>query len=229
MTLDAFNRGYFRSDGRHISGNANTLSGALSGYLSTSRYNSFYVFDLSSLAGTVDSPALRLELEQYTSSNSTLTFDLFDVSATAAELDGMYFQPDAAGMAIHNDLGSGSIYATQTVSSASVGSVLTIPLSALAESAIESQLGSVFAVGLSVQGPYSSPDSSIRFGDELTSKTIQLEFNLTPPVIPDDDPPVLPDESNSATPEPSSLLIWASISWVWLRRRKFAFRRQVGR
>ncbi len=224
MNLEAFNRGYFRSDGRHYTGATNTLSG----YFSTRSYNSFYVFDLSSLAGTVDTPALRLELENYASFNSTLTFDLFDVSATAAELDGTYIQPDAAGMAIHNDLGSGNIYATRTVSSANTGSILNIPLSALAESAIEGQLGGTFAIGLAVQGPNSSPDYFLRFGYEDTGpKTIQLEFNLTPPIIPDEDPPVLPDESNSATPEPSSLLIWAGLSWAWLRRRKFGFTRHV--
>lgn len=220
ITLNAVNRGWFRSDGRHITDNENTFSG----FASSRRYHSFFVFDLDSLAGTVDSATLHLELEQYTSFNSTLTFDLFDVSATAAALDATYIQPDATGTAIHNDLGSGSIYATTTVSSSNVGTVLNIPLNTLATSAIEGQLGSMFAIGLSVQGPNSSPDYSLRFGDDDVLETIQLELSITPPVIIEDPPPV---GSTPALPEPCGLMLWTSFQCWFLFHRRVRSRRRT--
>jgi hypothetical protein len=205
--LDAINRGYFRSDGRHVTAFYNTYSG----FGSSKRYNAFFAFDLDALAGTVDSAMLHLELEKYVSFNSSLTFDLFDVSATVAELDATYIQPSTAGVVIHNDLESGSIYATQSASSSDVGSILAIPLNVLAEAAIEGQLGDTFAVGLSVRGPDSSPDYELRFGDEQMLKTIQLELALTPPMLPAVPPVDTPAAPFLALPEPGGMVLWAGL------------------
>jgi hypothetical protein len=223
VTLNAVDRGWYRSDGRHITDNENTFSG----FASARRYHSYYVFDLASLAGTVDSAALHLELEQYTSFNSSLTFDLFDVTATAAQLNATYIQPDATGTLIHNDLGSGTIYATKSVTAANVGNILNIPLNMLAESAIEGQLGGKFAIGLSVQGPNSSPDYSLRFGDDDVLETIQLELSITPPeVLPEDPPPAGP---TLALPEPSGLLSWIGLNLCFAIRRRMRLRQPVSR
>ena len=207
VTLDAVDRGNFRSDGRNNAPIENTYTGHAS---TPRRYNSFFVFDLASLAGTVDNATLLMELEQYFGPYSTLTFDVFDVSATATELDTSFAASDTNGIAIYNDLGSGNIYATETVSAADVGTTLNIPLSLLAQSNIESQLGGTFAIGVAVQGP-DSGDYYVRFGESGNLVPIQLELELTPPIIPSISNPV---------PEPASWICLASMcGMIWRASR----------
>lgn len=209
VTLDAVDRGQFRVDGRHSATNKNTLTG----FLSPNRYCAFFVFDLSGLNGTVDDAALRLELENYTSLDASQTFDLFDVSTTAADLGASYLGPfpDVAGQAIYADLGTGSLYATVTVNSTQVGSILEIPLPSTALADIEASLEGFFAVGLVLGEPFTGTEDFVRFSDEDELRTHQLVFTLTEP---ESEPP-----PSSSVPEPACPVLCVGLLVVWLSQR----------
>lgn len=223
VTLNALTQGRLRSDGMQAGGSYNTSTA----YSAPYRYNSYFVFDLAALPlGTVDSATLSLQLEAFVyadinqPANPPLTFDIFDVSTPVSVLTPSYSPGDVTGIAVHNDLGSGNIYATRTVTPANVGTVLTIPLSGQVLADIQAGLTNTFAVGLRLQGP-DTDTHILRFGDTIDVNApayhlVQLQFNLTPlPLEPDpepEDPPLV------AYPEPGSMV--ACIGLLLLLRRR---------
>jgi hypothetical protein len=220
VSLNAMTQGRFRSDGMHNGGNYNTSTA----YSAPFRYNSFFVFDLANWEGTVDSATLYLTLDMFTYAdinppvNPSLTFDVFDASTPVSALDATYGPGNAAGIAIHNELGSGNIYATKTATASNVGTVLAIPLSAQALADIQAGLTSTFAVGLRLQGP-DTATHILRFGETIDMndsayQLVQLQFNLIPPP-PDPEPE---DEPTLAIPEPGNILAWLGLLLV-LRRQ----------
>ena len=138
------------ADNVHTASNENTLTGRGT---NSRDYRSFFVFDLSAETQPVVAAELRLELEQYSSGSASEPFTVFDVAATAAQLNMDYGDDDPTGLAIYDDLGSGSIYAAPTVTSSQQGSVIVIPLSAQALADLDSSLGADFAVGLDLDSP----------------------------------------------------------------------------
>ena len=134
--VNAVDQGWYAKDlgpNVHTASNENTLTGRGT---NSRDYRSFFVFDLSAETQPVVAAELRLELEQYSSGSASEPFTVFDVAATAAQLNMDYGDDDPTGLAIYDDLGSGSIYAAPTVTSSQQGSVIVIPLSALINAAI---------------------------------------------------------------------------------------------
>jgi len=187
VVIDASDRGNFRSDGRHSSVNQNTITG----FLDPNQHRSFFLFDLSGLAGTVEDATLRLEAEFFQSAKPSQMLDVFDVSASAAALGTDYPAPppNAAGQAIFDDLGTGSVYSSFVFEPSDVGSVLDIPLDAQAVSDIDDALGDMFAVGVRMREPLVGTIDIVRFG-ENTPGTHQLVLTLSEP------------PSDPAVPEP---------------------------
>ena len=141
IVLPAINRGWWRDDGVHNSGNDNTLTGLVG---STSwRYNSYFIFDLSAVTGTVVAAELWLEVENYTSPDPLETLSVWDVSTPAATLEAN----GTGQLQIYNDLMTGNQFATFTVQQSDVGAVKTISLSPQAVTDINSALGGDFSVG----------------------------------------------------------------------------------
>ncbi len=157
VILDAVDQGWYAkdlgvnfADGVHTASNENTLTGRGT---DDRDYRSFFTFDLTGETGSIVAAELRLELEQYSSGSASESFSVFDVSASAAELDMDYGDDDPDGLAIYDDLGSGALYANRTVAPADVGAAISIPLSAQAVADLNASLGADFAVGLDLDAP----------------------------------------------------------------------------
>jgi hypothetical protein len=124
IILDAVDSGAYFDNGTHNPGIENYLTGLFSGQ----EHRSFFVFDLSSVTGTIQAATLRLfnpEVSQflhgYVSPDPTETLNIYDVSTPAADVT-----LNAAGVAGFNDLGSGTLYGSKTVSAADNGTVVEI-------------------------------------------------------------------------------------------------------
>jgi hypothetical protein len=179
-TIDAADRGWFSDAGWRMAGYTNTFTGQSTNGV----FRSFFLFDVSSVANTVTSAEVRLELEAYVGPDPSETFDVFDVSTTAAELGIDYPHGSPIGQSIYSDLGSGSIYGGATVTPADVDSILVLPLSDQAVVDINSAMSGSdeFAIGLRLREPFTLPsgDEGIRFGWDGQVKTHQLVLEVVP-------------------------------------------------
>jgi len=140
--IEARDRGWWNSQGAHASSNNNTFTGKYVYPSTTTYYNSYFIFDLPGEALVAGDVLLRMELERYSSADPSETVTIYAVSTDAETLEA-----NGPDVSVYEDLQSGSVYGTFTVSAADVGSVLEIPLSAPAAADVRSANGS-FAVGL---------------------------------------------------------------------------------
>jgi hypothetical protein len=173
VTSTATDRGWFDEIGQHRVSNKN----AYAGQDGSAQFRSFFVFDLSSLSGTATSATLRLEHEQYFGPDATETFDVFDVSTSAAALGTDHFMSNAAGQSIYDDLGTGNLYASNIVASpGTVGTILEITLNSQAITDINNALGGTFSVGLKLRDPFTltSGSEAVRFSVEDEPRTHEL-------------------------------------------------------
>jgi len=143
VTLAATDRGWRTHLGGHAFLNQNTITGETSG----SAFRSYFTFDVSTAPVGVVGATLRLEIENVISPDiETLT--IRDVSTSAGALDADD-GGSPAGVAIYDDLGSGSTYGAFAVSAANIGSILDIPLSSAAVADLNAAT-TTFSVGLSL-------------------------------------------------------------------------------
>jgi hypothetical protein len=126
VVLDALDSGFYFDNGTHNPGIENYLTGLFN----EEEHRSFFVFDLSSIAGTIEAATLRLfnpevsaTLHGYVSPDPTETLNIYDVSTPAADIT-----LNAAGVEGFDDLGSGILYGSTTVSAADNGTVVEIAL-----------------------------------------------------------------------------------------------------
>ena len=151
VTLDAIDSGFYNASGLHLQTNENFLTGVFLGV----EDRSFLLFDLSSISGTIVSAQLRLFnpevsafLHGYVSPDPTETLTIHDVTTPAASVrDG------SAGVAGFGDLGSGTLYGSQTVSAADNGQIVEIALNAAALADLNAAAGQfVFGGALGTLG-----------------------------------------------------------------------------
>lgn len=187
--ISAIDRGWWDSTGYHLATNGNTFTGHTpSANPYGIDYNSFFVFDLSSVSGPVTSATLRLELEEYLGPDPSEMFTVYDVSTPTAELTAS----NSGQTSIFDDLQSGTVYATATVAPSQAGSVVTVALSSAAIASINSAAGSTFAVGLHLDdASWRDRTEGVKFSQGEESRIHQLELT----------------ESPSAVPEPSALVL----------------------
>jgi Bacterial pre-peptidase C-terminal domain len=112
------------------------------------------VFDESKLYGTVLDAKLQAFNPSggFSSDKPTETYGLFDVTTPLSQLEATNF----GRIDIFNDLGTGTQYGSQTVSSADNGKLVTVNLDAAAVAGLSAKFGSQFAVGgalTSANGP----------------------------------------------------------------------------
>src|SRR5262249_17057235 len=79
----------------------------------------------------------------FTSNKPTETYSLFDVTTPLSQLEAT----NSGRTDIFNDLGSGTSYGSQTVSSADNGKLVTVNLNAAAVAALSAAIGSQVALG----------------------------------------------------------------------------------
>ena len=183
ITITAGNSGWFAANGFHNGANQNYLAGDFGSY------RNFFTFDLSGVSGTITGATLRLFNPADRFAVDPGTYTLYDVLTPASAL-GLTYAATPEGLAIFEDLGSGTVFGTLDVSSAPGGTVISINLNAAALAALNSAGNGVFAIGGAVLGG----DGRI-FADTGSGSTRELVLQTSAP---------------AAVPEPLTLVMFGT-------------------
>ena len=169
-TLIATDRGFYASGGFHDPANNGYIAGRDTGAFGTcTDCRNFFVFDLSQTPPTIQSATLRIFNPPNGSAGAV--YALFDVSTPVNTLIS------GGGAAAHDDIGSGLVYAQQTIGDVS-GFYVEMPLSQLAVNALNANVGSLFAIGGAVQLDGTGNDYVFRFTNDQPSNAVQLEMTF---------------------------------------------------
>ncbi len=144
-TINWTDSGWWDNTGSHTAANKNYVTGQIGG----TQYRSFFVFDLTNTLENIVGARLRLFNPTnppgfgYQSPDPTETYTMYDVSTPIPQL-----RANGSGqVGIFNDLGSGTEYGSQTVSSADNGRIVTIDLNAAAIAYLNAARGGLAALG----------------------------------------------------------------------------------
>lgn len=138
--------------------------------------NNFFVFSLSGIQGPIVSPGslhLAIPASGVYAPSGALTYTLYDVITPLDQL--------LAGVpsgSILNDLGSGTVYGSATLTELDSNSVFMVTFNEAAITAINGALGGYFAIGGSVNG-----NPGFAFG--YTSSQDNPYMVLDPPSVPE--------------------------------------------
>ena len=173
VTVNAGAFGYWDSTGMHT---ATALAYEVGQPVASSptQYNNFFVFNLSGVSPLIQSASLNVSADGYSSPLASDTYGLFDVTTPIASLEAT----GSGETTIFQDLGSGVSYGTKTVTSASNGTVLNIPLNAAAVAALNSKRGSQFAIGGALTTLTGSSAQYLFAGSGSPTDTVQLALTL---------------------------------------------------
>ncbi len=171
VTLSSVNDGWWDATGLHTSTNLNYIAG---------EYNSreirdYFVFNLSGITQTITGAQLKLQNPSagYISADSTETYTTFDVSTPIATLEAS----GTGQTGIFADLGTGTIYASTTLSAANDGQTIPISLNSAALSYLNANRGGQVAVGGAVTTISGTSNQAI-FASTGSSYTRQLVLTL---------------------------------------------------
>jgi len=140
VTLNSTSFGWWDSTGTHTAVITNYGTGDDAENVD---HRSFFVFNLSGLSGTVVSATLQIFNPIYLSPDPSETLSIFDVSTSIAALTAS----GTGQVGIYNDLGTGTLFGSTSVSAANNGANVNIPLNSAALAALQSGLGGSFAFG----------------------------------------------------------------------------------
>jgi extracellular elastinolytic metalloproteinase len=172
IAITATDTGWINSQGEHGATNNNYISGVVGSV----ELRNYAVFAIPGSVPGIGSAELRYfnPAGGYVSSDATETFSVFDVAATAAALDVNRTAGDVTGIALHNDLGTGTVFATQSVSAADDGTTVSVPLNAAAVAAINAAIGSTIAMGGAISSIVGAANQSIFAFSTGAPGTVQL-------------------------------------------------------
>jgi hypothetical protein len=182
IRFDSIDRGWFRNTGFHASDNMNTLTGLYFKGTGPLIYHSFFVFDLTAINSPITGGELVLELENFTSLDKFESFTVYDVTAENTELLLSDLVSDTTGQNIFEDLGSGSVYTSSKIMASDVSQMIQMELSPEAIADINTSAGSIFAVGIAINQPFTSTlgPEYIRFSSDYETRSNYLSLNAIP-------------------------------------------------
>ncbi|MCE5269271.1 MAG: hypothetical protein LLG00_15445 [Planctomycetaceae bacterium] len=154
ITLDAVARGWYRSGGGDSGYCSSTSANYMAGRLTsdcTAEYRNFFVFDLTSLAGTISGATLRLNTLGVQGSGET--YSLYDATTPVMTLTA-----GGSGQSeIFADLGTGTVYGSCSIQASEHDSYVEIPLSVEFVSAAN-MANDWFAIGGTLTLPQGTSD-----------------------------------------------------------------------
>jgi hypothetical protein len=186
ISLTAIDQGWYTDTGWSIPDNPNYLAGFVLPVPTdpnspSGEFRNWFVFDLSAISGNISSATLRAYnidsppafLPGYDSADPTETWTLFDVSTEITSLSN-----GTGGVAAFNDLGSGLIYGSKSVSSADNGRFVEVLLNSDAIGQINNS-SSLFAIGGALTTLSGDRDESI-FGFSQEDPRVELVVTTVP-------------------------------------------------
>ena len=216
VELDAVDYGWYRDNGVHAPNVENYLTGIFGTDIDSdgvideySTRNSFFQFDLNGFT-VISDATLRLFQQPplgvdsaggYSSPDATETFTLFGFEGDQTNL--LSTNGNGDGVAIFNDLGSGTILGSVDLSDADEDSFIDIVLNADGLSFLESAAGGSVVLGAAVTSLNTTDSDEYVFG------------------VPDGSPVVIPSLTITTVPEPSSItLIGLAMAATTIRRKR---------
>lgn len=136
VTISSADSGWYDSTGFHDAANKNYIAGSLAG----TRFNNFFVFHLPGVSGTITSAQIHLFAAAVSASG---TYSLHDVTTAPTDLSAFHI----GSIGTFNDLGTGTLYGSTTITTDDNFGTITINLNAAAIAALQSSGGGTFAVG----------------------------------------------------------------------------------
>jgi hypothetical protein len=165
--VEALNRGWWNESGYHDSDNNGVMVGEVK---FDSSYRGYLSFNLSGISGTVTSAILRMEIAGYNSSDPSEPVSLYDVSTSAATLEGS----GTIRTDIYSDIGSGNVYGNATITPDMAGTSIGIRLSDQAISDLNAALGGFYSIGLRALDYTGGTDETIDLSDNDEPRSLQL-------------------------------------------------------
>jgi Fe-S cluster biogenesis protein NfuA len=164
QSIPAMDRGWYSSTDFHAPTNTTYFVGNCSS-CPFAYFNNWFVFDLSGVDEVITGASLMLwNPNNFVSGDLTENFQLFDVSTPIDDLISSF-----GGLGVFADLGSGTSYGSYTLTPASSGAQVTIPLNAAGLAALNAGLGERVAMGGSITTLDGSPGTQeVAFGGTPT-------------------------------------------------------------
>jgi hypothetical protein len=142
LTINASASGWWDSTGMQFANNPNYIVGQIV-QANTTEYRNYFAFNLSKVNEAVLGAQLNLSNPSYNSPNPSDTYTLFDVTTPISSL----VAPGSGQLGVFDDLGSGTMYGSQTVTTANNGQIVSTPFNSDGVTAVTNSLGGKFAVG----------------------------------------------------------------------------------
>jgi len=161
LTVNATDSGWYDDTGWHQPDNLNYAVGEEVVFI----YHNYFVFDLSSVSATVTSAVINIyspespaqTFDSYKSMDPFETYVLYDVLTDISVLTS-----DTGGVAVFEDIGTGTSYGGYDVSAADNGQFVSITLNADALADINNTAG-LFAIGGAVSTIDLTPNNEVIF------------------------------------------------------------------
>jgi hypothetical protein len=176
IDLDAVDRGWYDEQGDHTPGNLNYIVGRSA---VNHQWHNWFVFDLSSVAGQVQSLSLTLTVPAangYRSPDPSETYEMFDVTTDLDDLVN-----GTGGLGAFNDLASGVSYGTHVYTNSDRGLAVTMTLNAAAVADANSAGAGLFAIGGVLTTLDSPGEQESVFGNSGDVPLSGTQLNVTIP------------------------------------------------
>jgi hypothetical protein len=200
-------RGWYDAGTNTVNGRSAGNNHAV-GHAGTFLARNWFQFDLSSVSEPVTSASLLVSLGGYATDSTFETYSVFDVLSPFGDLGTIY------SSTVYDDLGSGVSYGSVSPPYLPAGhpfrpAYIVVTFNAAGVAAINTMLGSEFAVGGAITTLGGGIDSEYLFGFSAATNRSELWLNEEPPPAP----------LNNPLPEPSTLLLIVGGGVVGIGRR----------